>query len=357
MSLGSSYSYYDGDHFGEIIWARFASNSETKDHYYDGNGTKTDFNTFAKATYRLNDKISLYGDLQLRVVDYETTGLTSDRIPFNVDERYNFFNPKAGITYKINRANDLYFSYARANREPNRDDFENNQTVKPEQLNDFELGWRHNTEQFRLYVNGYYMGYNEQLILTGQIDNVGNPIRTNSGDSYRMGLEVDAALAISNTFSIQPNFTLSSNKNISTFESVNGQVLDLGKTDISFSPELIAANAFVYQPKDGFQISLLSKYVGEQFMGNTENPDSKLDSYFVNDLNVTYEWIPKSIFKSVVFSGLVNNIFNEKYVSNGYFGSFDFEDDTSSTGISTGYFTGFYPQATTNFLAGVTLKF
>jgi len=357
VSFGSSYSYYDGDHFGEIIWAQFASDSEIRDRYYEGNGTKTDFNTFAKATYRLNDKMSLYGDLQLRLVGYETRGLTSDRIAFNVDETYNFFNPKAGITYELNANNDLYFSYARANREPSRDDFENNQTINPEQLNDFELGWRHNTKPFRLYVNGYYMAYNEQLVLTGQIDNVGNPIRTNSGDSYRLGLEVDAALAITNTFSIQPNFTLSSNKNKSTFESVNGAVVDLGETDISFSPEIIASNAFVFQPKEGFQVSLLSKYVGEQFMGNTENPDSKLDSYFVNDLNLTYEWKPRSIFKSVVFSSLVNNIFNEKYVSNGYFGAYDFEDSGSSTGISTGYFAGFYPQATTNFLVGVTLKF
>ncbi len=357
LIFGSSYSFYDGDHFGEIIWAEFASDSEIRDRYYEGNGQKTDWSLFTKATYRLNDKVSLYGDLQLRLVGYETSGLTSDRIPFNVDESYSFFNPKAGITYKVNGNNSLYFSYARANREPNRSDFENNATVKPEQLNDFELGWRHNEQKFRLNVNAYYMLYNEQLVLTGQIDTTGDPIRANNGDSYRLGLEVDAAIAITNQFSVQPNFTISSNKNKETFESVNGVLLDLGKTDISFSPELVAANAFVFQPKEGFQISLLSKYVGEQFMGNTENPDSKLDSYFVNDLNVTYEWKPKSIFKSVVFSGLVNNIFNEKYVSNGYFGSFDFDDASSPTGTTTGYFAGFYPQATTNFLLGVTLKF
>lgn len=357
LTFGSSYSLYDGDHFGEVIWAEFTSNSEIRERYYEGNGRKTDWSVFTKATYRINDNVSLYGDLQMRLVDYKTSGLSSDRIPFNVDESYSFFNPKAGITYKLNATNNLYFSYARANREPNRDDFENNPTVKPEQLNDFEMGWRHDAKNFRLYVNGYYMLYNEQLVLTGQNDNVGNPIRTNSGDSYRLGLEVDAAIAISDKFSLQPNFTLSTNQNMQTFESVNGRLLDLGKTDISFAPELIAANAFVFQPKEGFQMSLLTKYVGEQFMGNTENPESKLDSYLVNDFNITYEWKPKSIFKSVVFSGLVNNIFNEKYVSNGYFGSFDFEDDSSPTGISTGYFAGFYPQATTNFLVGLTLRF
>ncbi|WP_204344218.1 TonB-dependent receptor [Psychroserpens algicola] len=357
LFFGTSYSIYDGDHFGEIIWAEFASDSEIRDRYYEGNGKKSDWSLFTKATYRINDKVSLYGDLQLRLVGYETSGLTSDRLPFNVDENYSFFNPKAGITYKVNSNNSLYFSYARANREPNRSDFENNATVKPEQLNDFELGWRHNTQKFRLNVNGYYMLYNEQLVLTGQIDTTGDPVRANSGDSYRLGLEVDAAVALTDKFSVQPNFTISSNKNKETFESVNGELLDLGKTDISFSPEFIAANALVFQPREGFQMSLLSKYVGEQFMGNTENPDSKLESYFINDFNITYEWQPKSIFKSVIFSGLVNNIFNEKYVSNGYFGSFDFEDSDSPTGISTGYFAGFYPQATTNFLVGVTLKF
>ncbi|MBR9913288.1 MAG: TonB-dependent receptor [Algicola sp.] len=357
MIFGTSYSFYDGDHFGEIIWAEFASDSQIRDRYYEGNGKKSDLSFFTKATYRVSDKVSLYGDLQMRLVGYKTSGLTSDRIPFNVDENYSFFNPKAGITYKLNSQNSLYFSYARANREPNRDDFQNNATVKPEQLNDFELGWRHDAETFRLYVNGYYMLYNEQLVLTGQIDNVGNPIRTNSGDSYRLGLEIDAAVAVSKSFSVQPNLTVSSNKNKQTFNSVNGELENLGKTDISFSPELIAANAFVYQPKEGFQLSLLSKFVGEQFMGNTENPDSKLESYFVNDFNVTYEWKTNAVFESVVFTGLVNNIFNEKYVSNGYFGSFDFEDSESPTGITTGYFTGYYPQATTNFLLGVTLKF
>ncbi|MFT4804519.1 MAG: iron complex outermembrane receptor protein [Psychroserpens sp.] len=357
MIFGGSYSFYDGDHFGEIIWSEFASASEIRDRYYEGNGKKTDLSFFTKATYRLNDKVSLYGDLQFRAVDYKTSGLTSDRVPFNVDETFNFFNPKAGITYTVNTDNNLYFSYARANREPNRSDFENNATVKPEQLNDFELGWRHNTQKFRLNVNGYYMLYNEQLVLTGQIDNTGDPIRSNNGDSYRLGLEVDAAIALTDKFSLQPNFTISSNKNIETFESVNGELLNLGQTDISFSPELVAANAFVFQPKAGFQISLLSKFVGEQFMGNTENSDSKLASYFINDISITYEWKPKSVFETVVFSGLFNNILNEEFVSNGYFGSFDFEDSSSLTGTTTGYFAGFYPQATSNFLLGVTLLF
>lgn len=356
ITFGTSYSTYNGDHFGEIIWAQYPSNSEVRDRYYEGNGKKNDFSTFIKTTYRLNDNVSLYGDLQLRNLSYKTSGLTSDRVPFNIDENYRFFNPKAGITYKFNTTNNVYFSYARANREPNRDDFENNETVKPEQLNDFELGWRHNAENFKININGYYMLYNEQLVLTGSIDNVGNPIRTNSGDSYRLGLEVEAALRLTNKFSIQPNITLSTNKNKATFASINGELVNLGKTNISFSPEVIAANAIIFQAEKNLQFTFLSKYVGEQFMGNTDAQASKLDSYFVNDFNVTYEVQTNSIFKSIVFTGLINNIGNVKYISNGYYYTYD--DTWSIPGSTTTIEgAGYYPQATTNFLLGATLKF
>lgn len=356
MSFGLSYSSYIGNHFGEIIWARYASNSEIGDNYYNGQGKKKDFSLFTKATYRLSNKVSLYGDLQMRFVNYKTTGLTSDRINLLVDEQYNFFNPKAGITYEFDTKNNFYFSYGRANREPSRSDFESNPNIKPEQLNDFELGWRHNNEKFRISTNAYYMLYNEQLVLTGAIDNTGTPIRTNSGDSYRLGLEVDASIQITEQFAIQPNITLSSNKNKETFFQRDGVLENLGKTNISFSPELVAANALVFKPRDNFQMSLLSKYVGEQFMGNNDSESSKLDSYFINDFNVTYEIKPKSLFKSIILSGLVNNIFNKKYISNGYYYTYD--DTWSSPGITTTIEgAGFYPQATTNFLIGATLKF
>jgi iron complex outermembrane recepter protein len=353
---GTSYSSYVGDHYGEIIWARYASGSELGDKYYNGVGKKKDMSVFAKATYKLNEKVSLYGDLQIRFVNYKTSGLTSDRVNMLIDENYNFFNPKAGITYKLNTNDNLYLSYARANREPNRDDFESNPDIKPEQLNDFELGWRHNTSTFKLNANAYYMLYNEQLVLSGAIDDVGNPIRSNSGKSYRLGLEFDAAIQVSKQISIQPNFTLSTNKNKQTISQIDGVLVDLGKTNISFSPDFVAANALVFQPANNFQLSFLSKYVGEQFMGNTDSKASKLDSYFVNDFNVTYEIKPNSIFKSIVLSGLVNNIFGEKFVSNGYYYTYD---DTWSDPnlITTIEGAGYYPQATTNFLVGATLKF
>ncbi|TYA52986.1 TonB-dependent receptor [Formosa maritima] len=354
--FGTSYSWYSGDHFGEVIWAQYASNSDNNYRYYNGNGEKVDFSSFAKASYRLNDHISLYLDLQSRYVSYKTTGTNSDVSPFIVDKDYNFFNPKAGITYNVNINNNLYFSYARANREPNRDDFENNADIKPEQLNDFELGWRHSSNAFSINTNVYYMLYNEQLVLTGEINDVGNPIRNNSGKSYRLGLEVDAVINVSNKFSIQPNFALSTNKNKETVVSLDGELVDLGSTNISFSPNIVAGNAFVFKPINGLQMSLLSKFVGEQYMGNTDSEASKLDSYFVNDFNIMYEIETKSIFKSIIISGLVNNILNEKYSSNGFYYTYDdtWSDPNQVTTIEG---TGYYPQATTNFLLGLTLTF
>ncbi|WP_051210015.1 TonB-dependent receptor [Gelidibacter mesophilus] len=363
LAFGTSFSTYDGDHFGEVIWAQYAGNSPKGHRYYEGNGKKTDASMFTKATYRIDEQWSFYGDLQYRNVGYKTTGTNSDQELMEIDETYNFFNPKMGLTLQFNPANALYFSYARANREPSRKDFQNNTDVKPEQLNDYELGWRHDAEAFRINTNLYYMAYNEQLVLTGEIDDTGNPIRTNNGDSYRLGLEIEAAVKLSSQWRLQPSVTFSSNKTKETVIERDGILVDLGKTNISFSPEIVASNALVYQPKDYFQISLSSKYVGEQFMGNSDSERSKLDAYFINDLNLTYEWILKSrgesqkkpIIKSILFSGLVNNIFNKKYVSNGFYYTYD-DNWTDPDQVTTIEGAGYFPQATTNFLIGATLK-
>lgn len=356
IALGAFLGIYDGDHFGEVIWARNASDSESGDRYYEGNGKKNDLSFFTKATVRVNDKVSLFGDLQIRNVSYKTSGITSDLVNLVVDENYTFFNPKAGINYRINGANSLYLSYARANREPNRSDFENNANVKPEKLDDFELGWRFKGDKFMVNTNVYYMLYNDQLVLTGALDDTGTPLRTNSGKSYRLGLEVDATISVSEKFSIRPNVAISTNKNKDFYFSRDGNLVNLGNTNISFSPDFIAGNIVSYSPIESLQLSFLSKYVGQQYMGNIDSDVSKLDSYFVNDFNINYEIKTNSIFKSIVFSGLVNNIFGEKYVSNGYF--FTFDDTWSNPGTTTTIEgAGFYPQATTNFLLGMTLKF
>ena len=355
-SFGSSFSLYEGDHFGEVIWAQNAGGSEIRDHYYDGKGKKYDFNMFAKATYKINNKVSVYADVQQRIVDYSTRGENSDGALFEIDESFSFFNPKAGVSFMVNEANNLYFSYARANREPSRSDFESNPDIKAEELNDFELGWRFKNDKISLSTNLYYMLYNEQLVLTGDRDDTGTPIRDNSGESYRLGLEVEANVKLNSKFSMQPNITLSNNKNIETHINRDGELLDLGKTDITFSPEIIASNAFVYQPIKNVQISFLSKYVGAQFMSNNNSSVSKLESYFVNDLNATYVIKPKSIFSSIVLSLMVNNLFDEEYVSNG--GYYNYDDTWTAPGTTTTIEgVWLFPQATRNFLIGATLKF
>ena len=356
LIFGTSISHYDGDHFGEVIWARSASQSNIRDRYYDGNGKKNDLSVFSKATYKWNDRVQLYGDLQVRNVNYETSGINSNLTEFLVDENYTFFNPKAGVTFEYDDNNDLYVSYARANREPNRNDFESDPNVRPEQLNDFELGWRHKKGNLSFNVNSYLMLYNEQLVLSGELNDVGAPLRTNSGESYRLGLEIEAVVPVTSQLTLQPNLAISSNKNRETVRSFDGELQNLGSTDIAFSPNLVAANAVVYQPLKNLQISLLSKFVGEQFMSNTEAQSSKLASYFTNDINLVYTLKPKSTFDTVVFTALVNNIFDQKFVSNGYY--FTFDDDFSNPGnIATVEGAGFYPQAGINFLTGVTFSF
>ena len=351
--FGTSLSSYKGNHFGEIIWAEFASNSKIRDHYYDSKTDKNDSNIFGKLTYQLNDYWTLFTDLQARFVKFDTNGLTSDRNTINVNEKYSFFNPKAGVTFKANNYNSFYLSYAKANKEPNRNDFKNGVNTS-EKLNDFELGWRFNNGTFKVNSNIYYMLYKDQLVLTGAIDDTGAPLRATSGKSYRLGLEIDAQIKLSNKLSLQPNVAISNNKNVDFVTSWNGEFVNLGRTNLSFSPNIVMGNAFVYQPTLTIQFSLLSKFVGEQYMGNIDNDNSKLDSYFVNDFNASYEITPNKIFKSIILSALVNNIFNTKYISNGYYGTYDYEDGGQTF---TGDYSYYYPQATRNFLVGATLKF
>ncbi|WP_111706317.1 TonB-dependent receptor [Lutibacter citreus] len=350
---GVSASNYKGDHFGEVIWARkFADDANVRDRYYFSDATKNEFSIYSKASFKLNENLSGLVDLQGRFVNYKTDGLTSARDNLNIDKSYSFFNPKFGLTYKINNINSIYTSFARANREPNRDDFKNGSNVKNETLNDFELGWRLNNKTISLNTNMYYMQYKNQLIQTGGLNDVGDYLRENIEDSYRLGLEIDANIKISNKLSISPNFTLSSNK-IKNFILERDDVTEnIGTTNIAFSPNIISGNSINYQPIKNLTINFLSKFVGEQYLSNTDTKTSKLDSYFTSDLNLTYKINPKSIFKSIVFSGVINNVFNKEYVDRGY----TFLDNWSTPGNSFEV-QGYYPQATRNFLIGATFKF
>jgi iron complex outermembrane receptor protein len=194
------------------------------------------------------------------------------------------------------------------------------------------------------------MDYRNQLVLTGELSDVGAPIRRNSGNSYRLGLELDAMLEITDQLRWRPNFALSTNKNDEWFAQWNAELRNFGNTDISYSPSIVAGNILEYHPVDGLELKLLSKFVGEQYMSNLENEASLLESYFVNDFNIQYTWRNAPLFEEVVFTGLVNNIFGEEYVSNGYYYTYDIGDETFDG-------AGYYPQATTNYLAGVTLRF
>ena len=357
LNFNSFYSSYSGDHFGEIIWARtFSQNGKIRDRYYEGNGNKKDFSVFSKASFNLGEKIEIYTDLQFRKVNYKTSGITSDLVNMILDKEYNFFNPKFGASYKFKPNSMLYFSYARANREPSRSDYESNLSIKPEELNDLELGWRFRNEKIKLNINSYYMLYSNQLVLTGELDDVGTPIRTNSGNSYRLGIEIDNFLKLSEKTSFLTNLTLSSNKNKEIISKVNGEIYNYGKTNISFSPNLIASNIFSYMPNKYMTLSLLSKYVGDQYMSNNDSKNSMLESYFINDLNFTYQIKTNKLFDSIIFSALINNLFDIEYISNGYYYTYD--DTWSNPGeVVTLDGAGYYPQATRNFLFGVSLKF
>ena len=351
LLFGGAANTYDNDHFGEVLWVKTQPQKSFPQEFYRDNSKKNDINGYVKASYTFNDQWILFGDVQLRNVSYKANGDDTGL----VDDKFNFFNPKAGLTYKINPNSQAYFSYARAHREPNRTDYESG-NPKPEQLNDFELGYRFGSEKLALNINGYYMLYKDQLVLTGALNDVGAAIRENSGNSYRLGIEIDGTWRFADKWQINPSVTLSSNKNVDYKAQINGELVDLGNTNISFSPNVIVGNALTYTPINNLYVSWLSKYVGEQFMGNTDSEASKLDAYFTNDLNISYEIPLKKWFKSISFNILANNIFNVKYVSNGYYYTYD--DDWSVPGsISTIEGAGYYPQAQFNILGGISLKF
>jgi len=353
LITGISYSDYTNDHYGEIIWGSdLASETNIRDRYYLSISDKSDFSIFSKATFRMSEKLQAFLDIQGRFVNYTTTGLTSDRAPIDVDERFDFFNPKLGFTYTLNPGNSLYVSYARANKEPNRNDFESNAVdVQHEELNDFELGWRHESDRLRLNANVYYMQYNNQLVLSGALDNVGEYLRENVDKSYRLGLELDASIVLTEQLSLVSNFALSKNKIQDLTINRDGAVQNLNDTNIAFSPDLITTHALEYAPNTKFRAALIGKYVGEQYLSNTDTEASKLDSYFVTDFNFTYTLPVNNVFDSIVFTGMVNNLFDLEYVDRG----FTYLDTWS--GPTATEIQGYYPQATRNFLLGMTLMF
>ena len=355
INFGGLYSRYIGDHFGNLLWGQTIGASAPNHRFYENQGVKTEGSFFAKATQQLSSKLTGFLDLQIRGIDYKVEGTISGPDNFDVDDQFTFFNPKAGLTYTLSQKQNIYFSYAKAQREPNRTDYENG-SPKPEKLNDFELGWRINNEKVRVQTNLYWMEYQDQLVLTGAIDEVGAPIRQNVGKSRRVGLEVDATIQLADQWLLKPNLALSSNQNLDFYFKRDGVLQSLGKTQLAYSPGVVAGNALVFAPSTRFQVGLLSKYVGKQYMGNIDSENSTLPSYFVSDINFVFTWQPNKWIKEIQWLTTVNNIFNFKYESNGYFYTYD--DDWSTSGqITTIEGAGYYPQAGIHFLSGVTLTF
>ena len=354
LDLGAYHSKYVGDHFGVLVWAVQTGGAMPGHRFYENQGVKKDTNIFGKLTHAVGDNLVVFTDLQYRWVDYVTSGMQAGPEPISIDRNYGFFNPKLGFTYNLNKEDRAYLSVARAHREPNRTDFENGNPV-PESLTDYELGWRHNSAYLKFGANVYYMDYKDQLVLTGAVDEVGAPIRENSGSSYRLGLELDADWQLRPQLRWKANLTLSENRNRDFVFERDGQLQDLGNTNLSYSPNIVGASQWIFSPSDTFSISLFSKYVGEQHMGNIDADLSKLPAYFTQDLSITYDFAP-SWCQSLTLQLLLNNVLDESYVSNGYFYTYD-DTWSNPNAVQTIEGVGYYPQAGFHFLTGVTVRF
>ena len=356
---GISFNTYDGDHFGYIIWAEHTGTSFINDPWYKNNGKKTDFSIFEKITYQASERINLYADLQFRTISYSMVGIHDNLNDLTQSHNYIFLNPKGGIHFTIDNHQSAYASVAVANREPNRSvfrDADEGQEIKSEQLIDYEAGYKFNNSKLNLEAVVYYMDYKDQLVLTGQINNVGDAILVNVAKSYRMGIELIAGIKLSQKISWDLNATFSENK-ISNFASYTDNwntwpeqnIETLGTTDISFSPDIIAGSSLNFKPLKNLEASLNSQYVGRQYIDNTSNINRSLDPYFVNNLKLKYSVYPHFI-KQIDFMISLNNIFNEEYETNAWVYRYYYDDVEYEM-------NGYFPQAKFNFMAGINIRF
>jgi iron complex outermembrane receptor protein len=356
FTLGGAYNEYDGDHFGEVIWAKYASNGSIRQRYYFDNGFKTDFNVFGKGSVQL-DKVSLFADLQYRNIGYTFIGFDNSLKNVSQNAKLNFFNPKVGFTYQINEKDNFYASFSVANKEPNRDDYTQstpNSRPKAENLKDIEAGYRFRGNVLSGGVNLYAMNYKNQLVLTGKINDVGSYVRSNVAKSYRNGLELDATAKINQKLSWGVAAAFSKNK-VKNFEEFiddydnGGQIKNTySRSDIAFSPEFVGSSTLAFKAFKNAEIALISKYVSKQYLDNTSNDARKLNAFFVNNLRLSYDLKVKGV-KNIGVGLLVNNIFNELYASNGYTFSYIYGGPVTEN--------FYYPQAETNFLLSLNVKF
>lgn len=355
-SVGGSWNRFEGDHFGKIIWATQGIN---KDHeWYRYPAIKEDANIYGKMGYKVTEHLYAMADLQYRTVKHTIKG-TRKFPSLNVSKNFNFFNPKLGINYSLKTFN-LYLSYAIANKEPNRTDFETGSTIqepKPERLHDLEAGIEHNRGKAQYGATVYYMRYKDQLVLTGKLNDVGDPVRINVPNSYRLGLETWANLQISNWLAINANLTVSNNKLKNyvdyiprydiNFEFAGYDTLRLKESDISFSPRITAFGGINIKPVKNFEIALNNKFVGKQYLDNTSSENKKLRGYFVQDVQLRYS-ISKKQLKEAELVLQLNNILNRKYEANGYTYSYYYDTSLMKENF-------YYPMAGTNFLVALNI--
>lgn len=345
IELGLGANIYQGQHYGKVIWAQNFSDQINGHEYYRNKAKKEDLSTYAKAIYKLNKKWEFFGDIQYRFINYEGhdvpggESLYKNGGELNFDKNYNFLNPKVGTTYKLEKG-DIYFTYGIAQREPTRDDILNNKDIKHELMHNVEVGLRKNTLPFSYTVNCYGMYYLNQLVLSGAVNDVGSFIRENSGKSYRTGIELSASYLVNTKLLLSANSTVSINKNINYKKEEGLYTVDLGNTDLAFSPNYIGNLIIEWKPIKNLSATLSNQYVSSQYLTNENQKNAKLDGYFTSDIVIQYSpTLPK--LKDFSLKLALNNIFNATYINNGYY--YD----------NVAYY---YPQAGFNILTGISLR-
>ena len=373
LVVGGANNVYSGQHYGNVIWAQYMSNGLYNHQYYKNIATKYDNNIFIKTNFQASEKTSLFLDLQSRNIEYEFNGSDIDGNIGVQEVKLDFFNPKFGLSHKMNEEQLLYGSFAVANKEPNRSDYiESSPNSRPlhETLYDTEIGLKYTTKDFKFNANAYIMNYDNQLIKTGEINDVGYFTSENVKKSFRRGLEIEGSILLSKKLAWAANMTLSENKidtfiqYIDSWDTGGQQETIYTETDLAFSPSIIWASQLTYNFQDNLSLDFITKYVGEQFIDNSSSEDRKLDDYLVNNLRLSYSFNSK-IFNYARLSLQINNLFDEEYVSNAWIYRFvsngydPSEDDHYVTkGSDGGYnMAGYFPEATRNYLIGLTLGF
>ena len=368
-TLGGAWNRFDNDHYGEIIWAQYASNGQLGQRYYFNNAVKTDYHAYARATWQLLEKLGVYGDVQVRRIAYAINGLEAGSQDVNTRASYTFFNPKAGATLTLGRGQLLYTSFAVGQREPVRADFTDrspgNPPAQAERLEDYEIGYRLTRPDLaflsprtsvRFEANYFYMNYRNQLVATGQLNDVGTALRTNVARSYRRGLELTGFVSADDKISLSSTVTFSQNRILGyravTYDATYAPVVATeGRlSSISYSPGLVSAHTLEGQPVSGLRLALLYKTVGAQYLDNTTDAGRRLPAYQTLDFRLRYALRP-SFMKEIELGLLVNNVLNREYVANGYTYGYLGASGQQET------FNWLYPQATRNYLASVGLKF